>query len=222
MLYFFSGSDRDAARAALNAAVEKTAGPQKGTFRITDAHTADDLRMALQGPGMFPPAGGRAGGGRVVVFDGILGGNNEEAQTIFLDSLKSMRDSKELFFLLEGSLDAAVRKQVEKYAEESKRFDAKKGERDNAIFALANYLQRGDKKNLWIGLMREFEKGAAPEAVHGLLFWAAKQGVLRSRGGQEAQRARRLMAALAELPHVARRKGEDLSYALERFALSSV
>jgi len=214
MLYFFSGSDRDAAREALNTAVEKE--PKKNdVLRITDAHSAADVRMALQGPGMF-------GAGRVVIFDGLLGGNNEEAQMIFLDSLKSMRDSKELFFVLEGALDATTRKQVEKYAEENKRFDAKKGERDNAIFALANYLQRGDKKNLWIGLMREFEKGAAPEAVHGLLFWAAKQGVLRSRGEQDAERARRLVTALAELPHVARRKGEDLSYALERFALSGL
>lgn len=226
MLFLFSGSDREKAREALNAAVEKTAGLQKGTFRITfritDAHTIDDLRTALRGPGMFPPAGGPEGGARVVVLDGILSGGNEEAQAVLLGALKDIRDSAEVFFMLEGALDASTRKQVEKYAEKSERFDAKKAEAEKTIFALANALQRGDKRGLWLGLMREFGKGSAPEAVHGLLFWGAKQGLLRARGEEEAARMRRLVAALAELPHRSRRKGEELSYALERFALSSI
>jgi UDP-N-acetyl-D-mannosaminuronic acid transferase (WecB/TagA/CpsF family) len=75
---------------------------------------------------------------------------------------------------------------------------------------------------LWVGLMREYAKGSAPEAVHGLLFWGAKQMVLKARSDAEAARGRALAAALAALPHESRRKGEDLSYALERFALTEV
>jgi DNA polymerase III delta subunit len=212
MLYFFYGSDRDKARAALNKALEK-AVRQAEILRITDAHVLADLSSALQGPGMFSK-------GRVVVFDSILGGENEEMGAKLSGALKEMRDSEEIFYILEGALDAATRKQVEKYAEKSEKFDAPKKEKDNTIFALANALQKGDRKALWVGLMREFSKGAAPEAVHGLLFWGAKQMYSKARGSGERATAEHLISTLAELPHEARRKGEDLEYALERFALS--
>lgn len=212
MLYFFSGSDRNAARAALDAAVQKAAGKGMATVRVTDAHTPDDIRAALAGPGMF-------GGPRVVVCDGIMGGTNDENRAQLIAALPGLKKSKEVFFVVEGVLLTDARKQFEKYSEESERFDAKKPAEEKTIFQLANALQSGDKKGLWLGLMREEAKGTVPEAVHGLLFWGAKQMLLRDGG---TTRSRRLVAALAALPHESRRRGEELSYALERFALSGM
>lgn len=212
MLFFFSGADRNKARDALNAAVTKAAKKHE-VLRITDAHSLADLQTALQGPGMFSEA-------RVVVFDSILSGENEESREVFLDALKRMRDSEEIFFILEGALDAATRKQVEKYAEKSEKFDAPKKEKDNSIFALANALQKGDKKALWVGLMQQFAKDAAPEAVHGLLFWGAKKMLLSARDAGARKRASSLVTELAKLPHEARRHGLELEYALEKFVLS--
>lgn len=212
MLYFFFGSDRDKARSAMNKAVEKAA-KRADVVRITDAHALADLQTALSGPGMFSSE-------RVVVFDSIVGGTNEDMREHLLRSLEAMRDSEEQFFVLEGALDAATRKQIEKYAEKSEKFDVPKKEKDNSIFALSNALQKGDRKALWVGLMREFSKGAAPEAVHGLLFWGAKRMFLTARGEKERSHAENLLAKLAELPHEARRRGEDLEYSLERFVLS--
>jgi len=212
MLSSFYGSDRDKARTALDKAADK-AGRHADVVRITDAHSLADLEAALSGPGMFTKE-------RTIVLDSIVGGANEEMRARVLDSLERMRDSEEQFFILEGILDAATRKQIEKYAEKSEKFDAPKKEKDTSIFALANALQKGDRKALWVGLMREFSKDAAPEAVHGLLFWGAKQMFLKAYGDAERARAQNLIAALAELPHEARRKGEDLEYALERFVLS--
>jgi hypothetical protein len=210
MFHFFSGSDRNKARSALNKAVEKTA-KHGDVLRITDAHSLADLQSALSGPGMFATE-------RSVIFDSVLGGENEAMRQVLIDALEHLRDTDEQFYILEAALDAATRKQVEKYAEKSEKFDAPKKEKDNSIFALSNALQKGDRKALWVGLMREFAKGAAPEAVHGLLFWGAKQMFLR---GADRKRAENLIASLAELPHEARRRGEDLEYALERFALST-
>lgn len=214
MLYFFCGGDREKARAALNKAVEKAA-KKCAVLRISDAHTLADVQSAMAGPGMFATS-------QVVVFDGILGGENEEMRQFFIEGLKHMRDSAEIFFVLEGVLDAATRKQVEKYAETTEKFELPKKEKDNSIFALPNALQRGDKKGLWVGLMSQFAKGAAPEAVHGLLFWGAKKMFLDAHEGPAKTKARTYVALLAELPHEARRRGEDLEYALERFALSRV
>jgi hypothetical protein len=206
MYYFFTGTDTDGARAKLTAAVEKAAG--KGRIvRITDAHSLADLDAALQGPGLF-------GEKRVIVLDNVT--SADALRDRFLGSLARIAESEETFFVLENDVDAATRKAIEKHAQKTERYDATKKAKDNSIFGLANALQRGQKKELWVGYQRELMRGSAPEAVHGTLFWAAKQALLRS----NTEKNRRLVAALAELPHEARRKGFDLEYALELFALS--
>ncbi len=205
MLYFFSGTDTEKARAALNAAVEKQKG--MSVLRITDAHPLADLDAALRGPGMFDEK-------RVVVLEHVY--QNDEMRVVLQAELSRLAKSAEIFFMLEGALDAATRKSIEKYAEVFEHFDTKATKKQETIFALANALQNGKKKDLWVGYQRELIAGKAPEAIHGVLFWAAKQYYLR--GGSE--KARKLVAELAELPHEARRRGEELEYALERFVLS--
>lgn len=206
MLYFFSGTDTAAARKAMNDAVAK-AGKNMTVVRITDAHTPADLEAALLGGGMFAEK-------RVVVLDTIF--SNDALRDIFEREKDRIRKSEEDFFMLEGALDAATRKGIEKYAEEFKKFDAEKVAKRETIFALANALQSGKKKDLWVGYQRELADGKAPEAIHGVLFWAAKQQLLR----KDDERSRALVAELAELPHEARRQGFDLEYALEHFVLS--
>lgn len=210
MLYFFSGTDREMARAALDAAVKKVS--KKGTriVRVTDANTPADCAAALGGRGMFDDA-------RVVVLNGTLA--NDEMRVQVLAALAGMRDSEDPFFILEEKPDAATRKQLEKYAEESKRFDGASTKKSGDIFAIANALRRADKKSLWVNYQRQLAGSAAPEAIHGVLFWAAKDMFLKSRPGAERERAKRLLAELAELPHESRRRGLELEYALELFVL---
>jgi DNA polymerase III delta subunit len=210
MLHLFSGTDREKARAELNVEIKKVLNKGTEIVRITDAHAVADLRSALQGAGMF-------GGERIIVLEGVWG--NEEMRTIAGNSLESMRDSQEQYFILEEKLDAAARKLIEKYAEDSKRFDAKKMEETKTIFALANALQSRDRKALWVGYQRELLT-SDPEAIQGVLFWAAKQMLLSARNDTDRARAEKIIATLTELPHQARRRGVDLEYALEKFVLS--
>ena len=210
MLHLYSGTDREKARAETNAAVKKAATKGTEVIRITDAHTVADLKSALEGAGMF-------GGVRTVVLEGVWG--NEEMHVVAEGSLQRMRDSDEHFFIFEEKLDAATRKTIEKYAEDSKKFDAVKQKESNTIFALANALRSRDKKALWVSYQRELA-GSAPEAIHGVLFWGAKQALLAARGAKDIERAQKLVAHLAELPHESRRRGVELEYALERFVLS--
>lgn len=212
MLRLFTGTDREKTRAALNAAVQKIS-KQADVVRISDANTLADLEASLRGAGMF-------GEKQVVVFDGVL--SNEEMRALVINSLPMMKDSTEPFFILEEKPDAETRKRIEKYAEGTERYDAAGKKRDGSVFGLANALARRDKKALWVALQGEFAKGAAPEALHGVLFWGAKGLFLKSRAGEAQERAKKLLAVLAELPHEARRKGEELEYALERFVLSGL
>ena len=210
MLYLYTGTDREKARSVMQKEIAKV---EKGreVIRVTDAHTVEDLRAALQGRGMF-------GGPRVVVLEGAL--SHDEMHVIVFEALESLQNDSDIFFIYEEKVDAATRKKIEKYAEKSERFDAGKSARDNEAFELAYALQQGDKKKLWVGYMRELGKGSAPEMIHGILFWAAKQNFMRVSREEDKKRAAKVMMQLVELPHEARRKGFDMEYALEKFVLS--
>ena len=206
MLHIVWGSDREATRDAAQKLLKATLSP---VLVVTDSHSVDDLRFSMQGVGLF-------GETSSVFLDGVLA--TEEMKRIILSSLNYLKKSPQLFVLRDEKIDADTRKQLEKYAEKSEKFELKKEKEVTTVFALANALQKRDKKALWVGLQREFLHGNAPEAVHGVLFWAAKQEFLKT----NTERARAQVALLAELPHEARRKGIELEYALERFALSQV
>ena len=213
MLYFYVGTDRKKARGAMDAAIKKLSGKGTQVVRISDANALADLTSALQGGGMFDTS-------HTVVLDGVCA--NEEMKTLALRSLSAMKGSPDAFFILEEKPDAAARKQIEKYAEKSERFDASAKKKEGGIFALANALKRGDKKALWVGYQRQLAGDSAPEAIHGVLFWGAKDMLLRAKArSPEQRRGAELVAELAELPHKARRQGFELEYALERFVLSA-
>ena len=213
MLFLYTGTDRKKAYAAMEAALKKTAKKDSRTVRITDANTPADLTAVFGGRGMFDEP-------RVVVLNGVLA--NEEMRAALLDSLPRIRDSEEIFFMLEEKPDAATRKQIEKYAESSERYDRPSGKKGGDIFAIAGALRRADKKALWVNYQRQLAENAAPEAIHGVLFWAAKDIFMKAGTPEQKNRAKKLIAQLAELPHEARRHGEELEYALERFILSEV
>lgn len=209
MLHLFIGTDSDALREKLSVTIERVA-KKASVLRVTDAHSPDDIDMALRGRGMFDSE-------RAIVLDGVF--SSEEMYPRAIGKLEMMRDSKEHYFIVESALDAATKKQIEKYSEKAERFDLVKQKKEETIFALANAMQSGRKKELWVGYQREIVAGKSPENIHGVLFWAAKQYLLRKSGDA---RARKLVAQLAELPHEARRAGFDLEYALEHFVLSRV
>ena len=213
MFDLFFGSDRENVQEAVAAKLEKHDKKGSVITRITDAHSLADLEMSLRGAGLF-------GDMPAVIFDGLVSGENEILATRLLSQLSMIAKSDEQFYVLEGVLDASTRKLLEKYAEKSERFDLAKKEERSTIFSLANALRSGDKKALWIGYHRELQKGSAPEAIHGVLFWAAKESFMQARSTEERERATRLVAELAELPHASRRRGFDLEYSLEHFALS--
>ncbi|HWP61812.1 MAG TPA: hypothetical protein VN495_04380 [Candidatus Paceibacterota bacterium] len=206
MLQALLGTDRKKIAAAV------AAGGGKALW-ITDAHSPADVAAALSAtPSMF-------GEKRTVVFDRVCG--NEMLRELLVPALPMLASSSDLFFVIEEKPDAALKKQLQKYATKVEQFDLAKKKEYPTVFKLADFLKKGDKKNLWVAYRREIAAGNAPEAIHGVLFWGAKQYLLAARSEKDTARARFLVASLAELPHQSRRRGEELEYALERFVLSS-
>ncbi len=210
MLYLLLGTDKTKAREAA-----RKLGKGAEELRINDASGVQDLEAALRGGGLF-------GSKHLVLLEGILA--NEDMRVFLERSIDVLGDSPDTFCVLEDKLDAATRKRFEKYTQKTEVFDLpmNKAAHDDNFFALANALRAGSKKDLWLVLERELLGGKAPEMLHGSLFWAAKQMVLKPRKAADRERGKRLVEALAALPHEARRRGEELDYALERFALSGI
>ena len=211
MLSVFLGTDTKKALATLNAVVSKL---KQSVVRVSDASSLEDVRAALGGGGMF-------GEKRSVVLDRLS--DNDELWQLVLAQLQSLREQSDAFFIYEEKMDAATKKLLQKYAGNVEVFDAPKSAKPKpTVFALVNYMNAGDKKRLWVGYQQELSIGNAPEAIHGTLFWGAKQSLLSARNAKEVERAKKYVAQLAELPHESRRHGEELEYALERFILSAV
>ena len=211
MLQAFLGTDRKKALAALNAAVSKTT---TSVIRVSDASSLDDLRAALAGGGMFAEK-------RAVVLDRVS--DNEEMWGMLLHALPTLKEQLDHYYIYEEKADAATKKLFQKNADKIETFDAPKSAKLRpTVFALVNHMQAGDKKKLWIAYQQELLNGNAAEMIHGTLFWGMKQALLTARDARSVERSRRLVAELTELPHVSRRRGEELEYALELFILTSI
>ncbi len=209
MLKVFFG-DRDKARAACAAEVSE----HNSVTRISDGNPLEDLKSALAaGVSMF-------GDTRTVILDSV--GSNEEMRSILMPAIPSLATSSDLFLVVEEKPDAELKKKLQKYAEKVETFvKVGLGKKEYpTVFKLAEHLKKGDKKNLWVAYQRELADDNAPEAIHGVLFWGAKQALLAARATKDIERGKKLIAVLAALPHEARRRGEELEYALERFILS--
>ncbi|HEY4517002.1 MAG TPA: hypothetical protein VJG64_03575 [Candidatus Paceibacterota bacterium] len=211
MLHVILGTDREKARAAASNAALRT---EANVTRITDANSLDDLRSTLTtNSSMF-------GESRAVILDSVC--SNAEMRDLLLHSLPALGDSAGQFFILEAKPDAELKKKFLKHAQKVETFDMAKQKEYPTVFKLADHMKKGDKKGMWVAYQRELAQGNVPEAIHGVLFWGAKQLLLGARSEKEVERGRNLVANLAELPHESRRRGEELEYALERFILSSV
>lgn len=184
-----------------------------GVVRITDAHTLGDVQSVCGGSNLF-------GDARTVVLDGLF--SNAESWDVVESAFPYMQRAQDTFFIIEEKLHATTLRTLKEYAKDIVRIDVEKEQRGGEIFALANALKRKDKKTLWVEYQKALLRGDAPEVIHGVLFWGAKDMILKAHDAQSASRARELVAELAEIPHEARRKGVELEYALEQFLLSGV
>ena len=86
--------------------------------------------------------------------------------------------------------------------------------------ALVNALAAKDGEALWEEITRASRAGDAPEMLHGLLHWKARDLMEKGSRTWSPSEARALSLGLIELLSDARSESLDLSVALERWALS--
>jgi DNA polymerase III delta subunit len=160
-------------------------------------------------------------------------------ETECLEALADLAASPHQFYVLEGPLLAAVKKQYSKHADTIEEFSATKAERFN-VFALADALCRKDKKTMWMILAEARLLGLPDEELIGILWWqlkllrlagltnSAEEAGVKSYPYQKAKRALvafseddilRLSNSLLRLYHDGHKGKVDLALSLERWVL---
>jgi DNA polymerase III delta subunit len=169
MIYFLHGTDIDKARTKAHDMVDSLLKkkPDASFFKMNSENWSEaQLQEYAMGQGLFESK-------YIVFLDRIA--EDKKIKEDFLGRIKELGESTNIFIILEGKLDKASSTKIEKKAEKTQEFllPEKKKEEYNA-FALANAVGNRDRKNAWMLYRKAIDKGEAPEALHGMMFWKIK------------------------------------------------
>ena len=214
MLYLFHGSDTNKVRAKafqwITAARAKA--PEAYYVRLEPGTaTEESLREALSMQGLFFSK-------TLVLIDDPF--ENKESADVVLDLLPELAASPNVVALLAPKLIPARVKKVEVHAEKVFKVDAVVKAARGFNNALVSALASRNGEALWKELIKASRAGDAPELVHGLLHWKARDLMKRGGGAWSESGARKLSRDLILLLADSRGKDLELAPALERFALS--
>lgn len=182
MLYVIYGTDTHKARAKLHDLLDlaKKKRPEAELFKLTTENWSEgQFDELLVAQGLFEQK-------YTTVLDNLF--EKKDLKNYVMDRLEEMKESEQIFLMLESSIDAASLKKLEKFSEKVQEFDKKEDKKPNInIFSITDGLVQKDKKKLWISYIDLLGKGAVAEEVHGILFWQVKNMILASRasGGTE-------------------------------------
>lgn len=233
MLYVLHGTNRKKVREESHKIISALSDkrPNAQVFRLVDeGATIDRLRELLESTGLFE-------GKHIVVLEFALG--DEVFRAAVVELVPALSVSEHVFVILEEKIGAPLRKVLEEYANKVYAFDApKEEEKKFNAFAIADACARRDKKNAWTLLQQSLREGAAPEEIHGIIWWQFKTLALVEMGDTEGMKTFSVSKArsalrhfshaevhalthdLVAMYHEARRDGPPLDIALEKFVLS--
>lgn len=157
-----------------------------------------------------------------VASDEDDGEEESVASSVLEDYLDQLAASDNAIVIVAPKLAAPKAKKLVTKAKVEYKFDKTVAREDTRGFnnALVNALANRSREKLFTEINRALHAGDAPEMLHGLLHWKARD--LLEKGGAKWSPAesRELSLHLIELLQDSRRGGLDLSLALEKFALS--
>ncbi len=148
-------------------------------------------------------------------------GEEGGSENILEEHLDLLAESDNAIIILAPELPAAKARKIETRAAKTYVFNVSALPYSRGFnSALVNALAARDSKRLWLEVVRALRAGDAPEMIHGLLHWKARDLMENGSRTWKPEEARALSVALIELTRHARRTGVNFGDALERFALS--
>lgn len=213
VIYLFHGTDTNKARAKAFqwVAAARAKAPDAAYIRLTaDQITEPALTEALSSQGLFFAK-------TLVLLDDPFA--ESEAGELVLKHLDALAASANPVAVLAPRLIASRAQKLEAVAEKSFKIDAVAKRERGFNSGLVNALAARDGEALWKELMKAQREGDAPEALHGLLHWKARDLMQKGGRGWTRKEARALSVSLVELLSDSRGRDLPLPLALERFAL---
>jgi DNA polymerase III delta subunit len=206
MLYVFHGTDVAQAGTKARALIEslRAKRPDAAFDKMeADSWNPSVIQGHLGGQGLFSSK-------YIVFLDRVT--ENADAKEGLPELTEAMNESDNIFIVLEGKLNAELKRAVEKNASkvvecEVKADVAKKPEIN--VFALADAVGKKDAFRAWSVYRQAIEGGAEPEALIGMMFWKAKTIA-----------DKKLAKELIVLYHEGHRGRRDLELATERMLLT--
>ncbi len=215
MIYLFTGSDINKIRtkAFQWVAASRKKAPDVAYVRLgVDEINPAQLEEATGTQGLFFLKS-------LVLLDDPF--SQAEQAELVLGYLDELARSENAIAILAPKLIPARLKKVEKHAAKVFVEDVKEKKVSRGFnSALVNALGAKDGKELWKELTKAYREGDAPEMVHGLLHWKARDMMQKGSRNWTPEEARTLSRKLIELVSDARSGDLPLGPALERFALS--
>lgn len=235
MLYVIYGTDTHKARAKLHDLLDlaKKKRPEAELFKLTTENWSEgQFDELLVAQGLFEQK-------YTTVLDNLF--EKKDIKNYVMDRLEGMKESEQIFLMLESSIDAASLKKLEKFSEKVQEFEKKDDKKPSMnIFSITDGLVHKDKKKLWISYVDLLGKGAAAEEIHGILFWQVKNMILASRA-KDAQDAglspfvfknaltgarnyknedlKKMSSELVDMTHRVRQGKGDLDVMIEKWVL---
>ena len=149
---------------------------------------------------------------RLVLLDDPF--SKKESGELVLEYLKELEASPNPIAILAPKLISARVKKIAQVSEKVFELEGKEKEAQGFNFALTHALSSKTEGALWLELQRAYRRGEAPEALHGLLHWKARE--LMKKGNMEG---RALSTNLILLMSDARKGTRSLGESLELFSL---
>jgi len=144
------------------------------------------------------------------------------SDSVLEEHIDALAASDNAIIILAPKLAAAKAKKLAAKAKREYRYDKPAAFEDKRGFNsnLVNALAARQREKLWLEVNRALRAGDAPEMLHGLLHWKARDLMEKGSRAWTAQESRQLSLSLIELLQSSRRGGLDLPLSLEKFALS--
>jgi len=230
MIYLFYGSDVEKVRAKAFEWVAKARAKEPNLVYVRlsrEELTPAALEDATHSGGLFVS--------RLLVllddpFQTTRAANEEDeseedavVDNIVEENLESLATSDNAIIILAPKLSVAKAKKISAKAKVEYTFDlpAQAGKPTRGFNSgLVDALDARSREKLWLEINRALAKGDAPEMIHGLLHWKARDMMAKGSRAWKVQEARKLSLALIGLLQESRRGGMELPLSLERFALS--
>ncbi len=138
--------------------------------------------------------------------------------------LSVLKNSFNIFVFLEDSCTQVQIKKYKKYFFDTILCEKKqKASVKINAFVIADMYGRRDKIGTWTSYVELIDKGEAPEAISGMLFWKIKTLLLaRSVTPYSKRELERSSSQLVDIYHKAHAGSVDMKVALEQFILSTI